>query len=67
MRKVSVMHELEIKPLFDGIELEVITELRYQLTPEDEAKISLKSSLEMRSKAIRDIEQQEISKPISKV
>ena len=38
MRKVAVMHELDIKPLFDGIELEVISEQRYQLTPEDEVK-----------------------------
>ena len=35
MRKVSVIHESDIKPLFDGIELEFITEQRYQLTPED--------------------------------
>jgi integrase len=38
MRKVAVMHELDIKPLFDGVELEVVTQQRYQLTKDDEDK-----------------------------
>lgn len=38
MRKVAVMHELDIKPLFDGVELEVVTQQRYQLTKHDEDK-----------------------------
>jgi integrase len=38
MRKVAVMHELDIKPLFDGVELEVVTQQRYQLTQDDEMK-----------------------------
>lgn len=33
MRNVAAMHELDIKPLFEGVDLEVITEKRYQLTP----------------------------------
>ena len=38
MRKVAIMHELDIKPLFDGVELEVVTQQRYQLTKDDEDK-----------------------------
>ena len=41
MRKVAVMHELDIKPLFDGVELEVVTQQRYQLTQDDDEEKTL--------------------------